>query len=379
MALVVGAALCAPATAFAAGATATPDDPRVSYTSPFTTNGTRPPDEVTVDRARIRLAATLDGVAHVTVTRRYRYAFAGEAEVARDAHRLDDPGGQFSQPLLLGAGENEVRVRLRDDRGRVRVHETTLVVADDRAPTIAVEAVERTGDGVRVAGVVRDAVKVNSLAVRAPGSRGARVVVTPTDAEPTAARLAVPFETTVPAAEEVVRVVLVADDVAGNERTATVPVGYGEGVDPEIAVESVAPVDGGDAVRVRATVAGGAVTRVAVETVADGIVELATVYDGPATERVVVDERLRAAGPDTRVRVRATDASLDEHVRTVAVGPAETATPTAVETPRPTPATTATGTGPETETPTAGDGAGVGVVGAAVAALCWGALAARRR
>lgn len=347
--------------------------PRASYTSPVTTNRTRLPGEITVDRANVTVAADLfddSGIDRVVVRRRYDYRFAGDRETARTTHRIDDPGEAFAQRVVLGSGENHLTVRLRDDHGNIRVHETTVTVVDDTPPSIVVRRVERTDSGrIRVVGVVRDNVKVDTLSVSAGDTLGERVPVVQTDLEPEADRLIVPFRTTVAAGRATETVTLTATDVDGNRRRTTVPLDYEERADPTIRVRAVAPDYEDDTVRVVAAVDGGATTRVVVETVADGVVALRTVYDGPPTDRVTVDERLPLAGPETRVRIRVTDATLTEQVRTVAVAPPDTpgpstATPTAspTATPRPSPAV-------RSPRRTEGDAPGFRVIHALAAAL----------
>lgn len=367
--------------------------PRISYTSPFTTDRSPPPDVVDLDAADVTLAGDLhdaSGVDRLYVERTYEYSFAGDSENARRQIRIDEPGDSFSRSLLLGLGENELLVRATDSRGQTRIHRTTLRVTDDTRPEITVTAVEPVADGTeaRIAGEVTDDVKVESLSVRA-GSDAESFLLNPTSKEPSRERLAATFETTV--AADAGTVVLEATDVAGNVRTEEVAVDLDRRVAPEIGVDRGRTVREDGAVRVRASVTGGETTGVVVETLdADGaILASETVHgpDGEARDEVAVDLRLPAADGETTVVLRATDARGEEHVRRLTVAPP---TPTPTPTPAATPTSTATATAVTTTptltptstpapTPTAADGDGrvlpvttpvaVAVVGALVLVL----------
>jgi hypothetical protein len=365
--------------------------PRISYTSPFTTDRSPPPDVVDLDAADVTLAGDLhdaSGVDRLYVERTYEYSFAGDTESARRQIRIDEPGDSFSRSLLLGLGENELLVRATDSRGQTRIHRTTLRVTDDTRPEITVTAVEPVADGTeaRIAGEVTDDVKVESLSVRA-GSDAESFLLNPTSREPSRDRLAATFETTV--AADAGTVVLEATDVAGNVRTEEVAVDLDRRVAPEIGFDRGRTVREDGAVRVRASVTGGETTGVVVETLdADGaILASETVHgpDGEARDEVAVDLRLPAADGETTVVLRATDARGEEHVRRLTVAPAATATrvstptvtPTRTATAAPTPTATPTGTPAATPTAAGGDGlslpvttpVAVAVVGALVLVL----------
>ncbi len=365
--------------------------PRISYTSPFTTDRSPPPDAVDLDAADVTLAGDLhdaSGVDRLYVERTYEYSFAGDSESARSQIRIGDPGDSFSRSLLLGLGENELLVRATDSRGQTRIHRTTLRVTDDTRPEITVTAVEPVADGTeaRIAGEVTDDVKIESLSVRA-GSDAESFLLNPTSKEPSRDRLAAAFETTV--AADAGTVVLRATDVAGNVRTEEVAVDLDRRVAPVIGVDRGRTVREDGAVRVRASVTGGETTGVVVETLdADGaILASETVHgpDGEARDEVTVDLRLPAADGETTVVLRATDARGEEHVRRLTVAPptpaptpAATPTPTATAvTPTPTLTPTSTPAPAPTPTGTGGDGralpvttpVAVAVVGALVLVL----------
>jgi len=348
------------------------DGPRVSYTSPFTTERGRPSETVVLDHADTTLAADLadeSGVQLVRIERNYEWTFGGRSRRDRQTYRISDPGDNFSRPMLFGLGENDLTVETRDVHGQRTTHDITVRVEDISQPSIELDRFERNGDTLEIAGVVEDEVKVRSLDVRVDRNR--KSVVTETSREPTRERLSVAFEDRIQLTGDVQEVTFVATDVAGNTRELTVPPDYRGHIVPTIDIDDEATRIDGDAVAVEGTVTDGQVRQVVVETLdADGnTVSTATAYDGEVTERVDVRARLGRAEGETTVVVRAVDVDGQEHEQTLTLDAGGTPTATsapsttaATSTPAAsTPATTATTAtaGVDRATATASSGAGV--------------------
>ncbi|MFD1633343.1 hypothetical protein ACFSBJ_06285 [Haloplanus ruber] len=348
------------------------DGPRVSYTSPFTTERGRPSEAVVLDHADTTLAADLadeSGVQLVRIERDYEWTFGGRSRRDRQTYRISDPGDNFSRPMLFGLGENDLTVETRDVHGQRTTHDITIRVEDISQPSIDLDRFERNGNTLEIAGVVEDEVKVRSLDVRVDRDR--KSVVTETSREPTRERLSVAFEDRVRLTGDVQEVTFVATDVAGNTREWTVPLDYRGHIVPTIDIDDEATRVDGDADAVEGTVTDGQVRRVVVETLdADGnTVSTATAYDGEVTERVDVRARLGRAEGETTVVVRAVDVDGQEHERTLTLDAGGTPTATsapsttaATSTPAAsTPATTATTAAADVDraTATASSGAGV--------------------
>jgi len=296
------------------------DGPRVSYTSPFTTERTGPAGTVTIEEADTTIAGDLfdqSGVEMVRIERNYEWKFAGQRRRDRTTYRIEDPGENFSRPLLFGLGENEMRVEVIDVHGQRSTHDFTVEVVDGTRPSISLDRFERSGNTLEVAGVVSDNVKLESLSVRA--ASGQKSVLTETSREPNRERITADFEFSTRVTDGTEEITLVATDVAGNTREWTVPLDYRGHLVPTISIDREATRVDGDAVAVSGLVADGQVTRVVVETVGpDGsTVSTATVYEGEATGRVPVSARLGSAGGETTVVVRAVDADGREHEETL--------------------------------------------------------------
>ncbi|GAB6861110.1 Ig-like domain-containing protein [Haloplanus litoreus] len=296
------------------------DGPRVSYTSPFTTERTGPTGTVTIEEADTTIAGELfdqSGVEMVRIERNYEWTFAGQSRRDRTTYRIDDPGENFSRPLLFGLGENEMRVEVIDVHGQRSTHDFTVEVVDGTRPSISLDRFERRGNTLDVAGVVDDNVKVKSLSVRA--ASGEKSVLTETSKEPNRERVSADFEFTTRVTDETEEITLVATDVAGNTREWSVPLDYRGHLVPTISIDREATRVDGEAVAVAGLVSEGQVTRVVAETVGpDGsTVSTATVYEGEATDRVPVSARLGSADGETTVVVRAVDADGREHEETL--------------------------------------------------------------
>jgi hypothetical protein len=317
------------------------DGPRVSYTSPFETDVGRPGSTVQIGTAKTTLAGDLrdlSGIQIVRIERTYRWTFAGQSERSRRTYRLESPGENFSQPLLFGVGENDLKVELVDVHGQRTTHQITVTVVDDAKPSIDLDRFEREGDTLRVAGVVSDNVKVRSFAVRTPSGR--KSVLTETSKEPTEERLSAEFEFPARISENTEEITLIATDVAGNTREWTVPVDYRGHLVPTVTIDPDATTVGGDGVAVSGLVSDGRVTQVVVETVGpDGaVVASTTAYEGEATDRVPIQARLGRADGETTVVVRAVDVDGREHQETLRLATSGGETTTQAES---TPAATA--------------------------------------
>ncbi len=296
------------------------DAPEVSYTSPFTTDRTRPSDTVTIEEADTRIAGELydrSGVQMVRIERNYEWKFAGQTSRDRTTYRIEDPGENFSRPILFGLGENSLRVELIDVHGQRATHDITVNVVDDTRPSIDIDRFERSGSTLEVAGVVSDNVKVESLGVRTGSGR--KSVLTETSNEPNPERIAADFEFSTRVSDGAQEITLIATDVAGNTRTWDVPLDYRGHLVPTISIDREATQVRGDSVAVSGTVTDGRVTRVVVETVGpDGsTLSTATVHEGEVTDRVPVRARLPTAEGETTVVVRAVDADGREHEGTL--------------------------------------------------------------
>jgi hypothetical protein len=367
--------------------------PLMTYTSPFESTGQPRNGEVSIERADTTLAIEFDdssGVREVRIERTYEWQSAGGSQRDLETARIENPGDNVSHPLLFGLGENELHVVAIDVHGQRRTHDITVRVFDSREPVIDLERFERTDGGLHVAGTVRDDVKVDSLSYRIEGRAQKNFMVNPTSAEPTRSRTAVDFEFTAQIDDGAEGVVLEATDVAGNEREWMVPLDYRGHIAPRLTIAEAEA--NGRGVDVVGTVTDGRVTRVVIESVgSDGtVVDSRTVYDGTATDRVEVQERLDAAGGETTVVLRAVDADGRGHRESVTLStptaatptepsPTRTPTPTATTTatPIPTPTKTTAVDGPET---TRGWGAlSTGVVAVGVLAGLLIAAARRRR
>lgn len=364
--------------------------PLITYTSPFQSAGAPRTGQVAIDRADATLAATLDdlsGVREVRIERTYEWRFAGRPRRSVETHRIENPGDNVSQPVLFGLGRNELRVVAVDVHGQRRTHDITVWVFDNRQPVIELDRFERTGDGLHVAGTVRDNVKVNSLAYRVAGTAQKNFVLNPTSTEPIRSRTAVDFEFTVSLGDSAEAIVLEATDAAENEREWTVPLDYRGHVEPRITFNETRVSDGG--IDVTGTVADGQVEQVVIESVGpDGaVVDSRTVYDGDATSHVEVRGRVAAASGETTVVIRATDVDGRVYRESVTLAtptessptrsPTVAPSPTATTAPTPVAATTTAGRDGDGQAPTNGEGPlstalvvlGV-VVGLLVAAIC---------
>jgi hypothetical protein len=331
--------------------------PLVTFTSPFESAGTPPNGEAVIYRGNATLAAEfsdLSGVSEVRIERTYESAFAGQSRRDLETYRIENPGDNVSQPLLFGLGENELHVVAIDTHGQQRTHDITVRVLDSQRPVIELNRFERIGTELHVAGTVSDNVKVNGLSYRVAGTGQKNFVVNPTSGKPTRSRLAVDFAFTVPVSDRTEGVVLEATDIAENEREWSVPLDYRGHLEPTITIGETRASDGG--VEVDGTVADGQVTQVVVESVGpDGaVVDSRTVYDGSATSRVEVRERLDAASGETTVVIRAVDTDGQTYRESVTLA---TPTPSPTRTPTATPSPTATTT-PTPVAATATDGAG---------------------
>jgi hypothetical protein len=303
--------------------------PRVSYTSPFTTERGQPSGTVRVETADATIAGELydlSGVERVRIERSYEWTFAGRSETQERTKRVMDPGDNFSVPMLLGLGENTLNVQLMDVHGQRRTHEITVDVVDGQKPAIQLDRFERNGNQLDVEGVVSDNVKVKSLSVRA-GS-GEKSVLVRTSKEPDRERLSTEFSFSVRVDDDTEEITLVATDVAGNTREWAVPLDYRGHVAPTVSIDADGTRIEDGSVAVSGMVTDGQVQRVVVETVGpDGAtVSTATVYDGDVTGEVAVQARLRAADGETTVVVRAVDADGREHEQTLRLGGERAAT-----------------------------------------------------
>jgi hypothetical protein len=325
------------------------DGPRVSYTSPFTTDVGRPGSSVQIETAKTTLAGDLrdlSGVQMVRIERHYEWKFAGQSERSRQTYRIEDPGENFSQPILFGLGDNDLKVELIDVHGQRTTHDITVTVVDDQKPSITLDRFERDGQTLHIEGVVDDNVKVRSLDIRTPSGR--KSVLTETSKEPTEERISASFEVPARVGDNTEEITLIATDVAGNTRRWTVPLDYRGHIVPTVSIDADATAFDGDAVAVSGLVADGRVSQVVVETVGpDGaVVASTTVHEGEVTDRVSIRSRLQRADGATTVVVRAVDADGREHQESLTLEAASATTAQSESTPA---ATTAA---PSTAVPT---------------------------
>ena len=307
--------------------------PRVEYTSPFTTTvHGGPDDEIDVSTGRVTLAGELHtsaGVESIRITRKHVDETAGdENQTSRDFYRIDDPGGSFSQDLLLGAGENQIEAEYTDANGRTNTDSFTLVVTDETSPRVAVSApaVSYT-DSAQLRATVRDDTKIDRVELHRNSTGTSRVLLSGTDTGPDPDRLAFTTNASVGLSEgdERNRFRLVATDSAGNTNETEFSVAYDP--DPQVTFANGTHNGTAETVRVAGTVSKAQVSRVSVESTAAATgerLDIERVYDADTpTSKVEFNRTLRAAPGQTAVTVLVIHDGGSQHTATTTIRPEE--------------------------------------------------------
>jgi hypothetical protein len=313
--------------------------PTVNYSAPFAPGvssddpETPPSAELTVNRGNVSVAGTLTDLSAVDVVRiDHAYGYRSVEGADREGRRqyfLASPGEDFGQSLYLPPGSNTITVRAEDAVGNVRIHEFTVAVDDDRAPTLSVTDVEWVSPTrLHIEGRASDRVQVGAVWLESGNTSdddgGERhPLVFPQGTAPDRERRNVTIDTTVYHPPDTDYVVLGANDTAGNEQTWNYSLATFLAPNVTVADGRAGYVDD-RTVAVGGRVVDGQVRAVSVEAV------------DPATGRIVdirpVDlgadgsftTRLGGAPDETIVRVRVRDASGAEHLTNVTVaGPLE--------------------------------------------------------
>lgn len=336
--------------------------PFIEYTNPFQTpDRTSPPDSTTVGEATVTLSGDLiddTGVESIRIERTFEYDYAGQ-EQSREFYEINNPENSFSQELLLGDGENEIKTRYVDELGNIRRHEFSLVVRDQTAPRINLSVPSETGASeVTLEGTVSDNVKIQTITV-STASQGSKEIVSERSPEPDEDRLSIDIEEAVTLSEGRNEVVVEATDNSGNTETQEFEVVYNRNIAPEIVIDCAQTRFENDQIAVRGHVEQGEITSVTVESIdteAGDRIDITNVYNGDGTNRVEIDDLLTVAAGETRVRVLVTDSQDDQHEISFTVNPetqgrfldgntdCDPVTPTAVETSPETSTTTETQT-----------------------------------
>lgn len=321
------------ASTFATTLTKRTGAPRVEYTSPFTTSvHGGPDDEVDVSTGRVTLAGNLHTSAEmesVRITRKHVDETGDGNQTTRDFYRIDDPGGSFSQELLLGAGENQITARYTDTNGRTNTDSFTLVVTDGTSPRVAVSAPEVSyTDSAQVRATVRDDTKIDRVELHRNSTDTSRVLLSGTDTGPDPDRLAFTTNASIGLYEgdERNEYRLVATDSAGNTNETTFSVAYDP--DPQVTFANETVNSTAETVRVAGTVSKARVSRVSVEsteTATGERLDIERVYDaGSPTSEVAFDRTLRAASGQTTVTVLVIHDGGSQHTATTTLRPDET-------------------------------------------------------
>lgn len=297
--------------------------PLISYTSPFETPGARTPeDSIELSNASLPLAGTLTddtGVKTIRVERSYSYEFAGSERTSRAFHTIETPGDSFSQPLLLGEGENDITVRYTDRVGNVRVHEFTLDVSDNTDPVVNLTAPSETGASTaRIQGSVRDNVKLDVL--KFTTASGTTQLLSSTTAEPDADRLAFDIDREIQLSRGENLVTVTATDIGGNTEREQVTVVQDRSAPPRVTIDRARSRVSDRNLVVRGLVDRADIANVTLvaESVDSGtVVDTAPVYNATETAtHVDIDHELALADGLTLIRVSATDAENDTRDRT---------------------------------------------------------------
>ena len=325
--------------------------PVIDYTTPFGTNASSAdddtaPTELTVNRGNVSVGGDLRDLSVVEAVRinhTYDYELVNGTERTGTAqHLLPTPGTDFRQSLDLVPGSNRVTVFTEDAVGNVREHEFTIAVDDETAPALTLTDVTwLSPTRLHVEGRVTDRVQVQSVWLKSNATAAVPAAnVTATDGNPTRHPLVfsastapnpdrrnVTLDTTVyhPAGAD--RLVLGANDTAGNERTWNYSLSTF--LAPNVTVDDgrTGYVDD-RTVAVGGRVVDGQVRDVSVEAVdpeTGRIVDIRPVDLGTAG---AFDTRLAAAPDETLVRVRVRDASGAEHLTNATVAGELDPTPT---------------------------------------------------
>lgn len=308
--------------------------PRVEYTSPFTTSVLGgPDDEIDVSTGRVTLAGNLHASAEmesVRIERKHVDETVDDGnQTTRDFYRIDDPGGSFSQELLLGAGENQITARYTDMNGRTNTDSFTLVVNDETGPRVAVSAPEVSyADSAQVRATVRDDTKIDRVELHRNSTDTSRVLLSGTDTGPDPDRLAFTTNASIGLYEgdERNEYRLVATDSAGNTNETTFSVAYDP--DPQVTFTNETVNGTAETVRIAGTVSKAQVSRVSVEsteTATGERLDIERVYDaGSPTSEVAFDRTLRAASGQTTVTVLVIHDGGSQHTATTTLRPDET-------------------------------------------------------
>ena len=316
--------------------------PRVEYSSPFTTTVLGGPEnETEVSSGRVTLAGTLHtdtAVESIAIERTHFEEGAGDSAddsgdsegdaddsnrsaTTRELHYISDPGDSFSQPLLLGPGENEIEARYTDTNGKTNTDSFTLVVDDRTNPKINLSVPEVSyTDSARIRGTVRDDTKIDRIAVNRTSNNASRVLLSSTNAEPDPDRIRFDVDTALDlyADDDRNEFRLVVEDSAGNtnEKRFTIP--YDP--DPRVTFTNETLNATAETVRVAGTVSKAQVSRVSVEsteTATGERLDIERVYDaGTPTNEVAFDRTLRAAPGQTTVTVLVIHDGGDQYTAT---------------------------------------------------------------
>jgi hypothetical protein len=290
--------------------------PLIEYTSPFRTpDKAPPPDTTTVGDANVTLAGNIDdhtGAETIEIRRVFEYRYGGTSEQSVATHELQDSGESFEQELFLGDGENDIRVRYTDEMGNVRVHEFTLTMDDNEAPTVELSAPERTGaPQVRIRGAVSDNVKLQTVEVQRPDGTTFQPLTERSPA-PNPARLSVDINEEVELSEGPNEFRVEATDNAGNSHSESITVVYDRQIEPRITLDADRTGFEDGQLRVRGRVDRGEIRRVVAQSSdpdSEDVIDIQEAYAGDTTSRVDIDQTLAVGDGETRIRIIVTDSN----------------------------------------------------------------------
>lgn len=141
--------------------------PWIGLTSPYATAVTGVIPDGRVDRTNVTLGVRVDEFSDIrrgSISLQYENGSVSGSQ----SIRIDDPPYTFERELLLGPGNNTVRILMIDELGNRRLQQFVLTVNDTEAPDVSLGLLpnQTSSPAVQLNGAVTDNVWVRNVSVR---------------------------------------------------------------------------------------------------------------------------------------------------------------------------------------------------------------------
>lgn len=300
--------------------------PKVRYTSPFSTSvNDAPSNKTNISTGQVTLSGNLHTISEVKQIWIERTHISEEADdgaqVDRKLYRITDPGGSFSQELLLGNGTNKIVAEYTDTNGRTNVDRFQLIVDDATDPTVDLSFPNKSyTDSVRIRGTTKDETKLKKVELNRTSNNASQVLLLSSNDEPDPDMLSYSIDTTIELYENNNKnqFQLTVEDSAGNVQNRTFRVEYDPA--PKIEITKNITNTTENTVQIAGKVSEARINRITLETIdtqSGERLDITRIYDAGTPTTVVEFNQTLKAIPEGTVANLLIEYKYGQEVRTI--------------------------------------------------------------